>query len=232
MTGKWAVQFRMAVVAVMGVGLAAPVQASLGLDKVIVDLGGRGLPREDLEVFNSGNERLYVSIEPARIDEPGTPRERRVESLDPAVSGLLATPQKLILEPAERKLVRIAYVGADRSREVVYRVAIKPVAGSIRANTTALKVFVGYDVLVTVRPVAASGSLEAKRATNAIAFRNSSNTNVELSDGKQCDAAGTACTDLPPMRIYAGGDWQIPLRAGTVVRYAVTHNGVRQIREF
>lgn len=198
---------------------AVPAEAGIALSKVIVDLPADTPPRDDIEVSNDSNERQYVLAEPAVIQAPGTPQEKRVDSADPAVTGLLVTPQKLVLEPGERKLVRVALVAPRGSDERVYRLAIKPVAGTISAEQSALKVFIGYDVLIIVRPTVATGKVTATRTARAITFHNGSNASVEMSEGRQCDAAGRNCASLPAMRLYANADWTVPIERDTPVEY-------------
>lgn len=200
---------------------ASPARAGIALSKVIVDMPAEAPPRDDIEVSNDTQERQYVVAEPAMIRAPGTPQEARVDSSDPAVTGLLVTPQKMVLEPGERKLVRVALIAPRGSDERVYRLAIKPVAGSLSAEQTALKVFIGYDVLVIARPAAVTGKVTATRSSGAITFHNGSNTSVEMSDGRQCDANRKGCQSLPATRLYAGADWKVPIKYATPVQYKV-----------
>jgi P pilus assembly chaperone PapD len=211
---------------------AAPAQAGIVLSKVIVDLPGDGPPRDDIEVFNDSDERQYVVAEPALIQAPGTPAEKRVDSADPSVTGLLVTPQKLVLEPHQRKLIRVAVIAPRGADERVYRLAIKPVAGSVLAEGTALKVFLGYDALIIVRPMVATGKVTGKRTANALTLHNGSNASVELSQGRQCDGSGKGCRPLPAMRLYAGADWTVPITLDTPVSYTVQRGKVSTIETF
>lgn len=200
---------------------ATPAHAGIVLSKVILDLAADAPPRDDIEVTNDSQERQYVVADPAIIQDPGTPREKRVDSPDPTTTGLLVTPQKLVLEPGERKLVRVALVAPRDNAERVYRLAIRPVAGSVEAEKTALKVFVGYDVLIIARPATVTGKLTATRLAGTIVFHNGSNTSVEMSQGRQCDQAGANCTPLPATRLYAGADWSVAIAHDTPVQYKV-----------
>ena len=181
----------------------SPAAAELVLNQVIVDLLPGKVPRLDIEASNTGKERIYVVAEPAEIVNPGKPEEKRVSEPDPAKLGLLVTPQKMILEPGERKLVRIASIAPRGAAERIYRVTVKPVIGDVTATTTALKVLVGYDVLVIVRPTVMTGTVMATRSGNSLMLTNTGTTNVEIYDGKQCDASA-ACTKLRASRLYVG----------------------------
>jgi len=210
-----------AISALASATVTTPARAAVALSKVIVDLAPDAPPRDDIEITNTGDERQYIVAEPAVIQAPGTAQEKRIESSDPTVTGLLVSPQKLVLEPHESKLVRVALVVPRDQQERVFRLTIKPVAGTIEAEQTSLKVFVGYDVLVIARPVAITGEITASRSPGTITFHNGSNASVELADGRQCDASGNACVSLPATRLYAGADFAVPISRSTPVEYRI-----------
>ena len=216
-----------AAAAAIAIGAASPAAADLVLNMVVVDLVPGQPPRADIEASNTGSERIYVVAEPAEIVNPGRPDERRVASPDPAALGLLVTPQKMILEPGERKLVRIAAIAPPARTDRIYRVTIKPVAGDVSAATSALKILVGYDVLVIARPAVMTGTVTATRTGASMTLANTGTTNVELYEGRQCDPAGKNCAPLPSRRLYAGATWTIAIDPARPVDYKVkTGNAV------
>jgi P pilus assembly chaperone PapD len=200
-------------------GTATAARADMVLSQVIVDLLPGKPPREDVEVWNDSPERMYVLAEPFEIRNAGMAAEERVAVTDPEASGLLVSPLRLVLEPGERRMIRIAAIGPRPPSDRVYRVTIKPVAGAIEAEASALKVFVGYDTLVLVRPERATGDIEARRTGRTLTLRNTGNTAQELFDGRQCDPAGADCRDLPAKRLYPGASWDQPLPFDTPVSY-------------
>ena len=200
-------------------GLAQWAHAEMVLSQVIVDLLPGKPPRDDIEVFNDGPDRMYVAADPSEILGAGTPQERRVPATDPEQSGLLVSPQRLILAPGEHRTIRIAAVGDRPASDRVYRVAIKPVAGPVSAGESALKVLVGYDALVLVRPAQFTGDVIGERNGATLILSNAGNTAQELFDGKQCDAAGKDCRALPAKRLYPGATWQQTLPFSTPVTY-------------
>lgn len=208
-------------------GLGAPLclssaaNAQLVLSEVIVDFQPGKPPRSDIEAWNDSKERMYLSAEASEIVLPGQSGEQRVQNPDPEKLGLLVTPARMILEPGEHKLVRIAAIAAPGDRDRVYRVMIKPVAGGVAAQESALKILVGYDVLVMVRPAAPQPDVKATRTGKSITFRNGGNTNVELTDGRQCDEAGKQCKELGSKRLYEGTSWTQTLTYDTPVEYSV-----------
>lgn len=200
-------------------GLTAGARAEMVLSQVIVDLLPGKPPRDDIEVWNDGPERMYVSAEPFIIRAAGTPQETRIPAGEPDQAGILVAPQRLVLEPGERRTIRVAALGDRSPSDRVYRVAIKPVAGAVSADASALKVFVGYDALVLVRPERFTGDVIGERHGNTLTLTNSGNTAQELFDGKQCDAAGKDCRSLPAKRLYPGATWQQTLPFATPATY-------------
>ncbi|EZP55810.1 putative fimbrial protein TcfA [Sphingomonas sp. RIT328] len=200
---------------------ASPAAAQLVLSQVVVDLPPTAPPRVDVEAANGGTERMYVVAEPAEIIAPGTPDERRVVDPDPARSGLLVSPQKMILEPGEHRLIRIAAVAPHGARDRVYRVTVKPVAGEVTGAQSALKVLVGYDMLVIVRPQVMTDAVSARRDGTMLTLANDGSTSVELYDGRQCAAGGGDCRPLPAKRLYAGARWVQPVDPARSVTYTV-----------
>ena len=208
-------------VAASAAGIAAPSSAELVLNQVIVDLAPDKVPRMDIEASNTGKDRLYVVAEPAEIVDPGKPDEKRVVEPDPAKLGLLVTPQKMILEPGERKLIRIASIAPRGPVERIYRVTIKPVVGEVAATGAALKVLVGYDALVIVRPTVPTADVVGTRHGDQLTLTNSGTTNAEIYDGRQCDAGGHDCKVLAARRLYAGASLTQPIDPTRPVDYRI-----------
>jgi len=216
---------RKAAFALFGIAaLLLPVSsasADIVLSELIVELQPGKHAREDIEIWNKDPTRAYVAVEPAEIVGAGRPDQRRLEEPDPAKLGLLVAPARMILEPGQRKLIRIAALGAEQDRERVYRVTVKPVAGALESETSGLKVLVGYDVLVLVRPAEARPNVTGTRTGKVLALRNEGNVSVELTSGRQCDGAGQHCVELPGKRLYAGAVWTETLPANGPVDYSV-----------
>jgi hypothetical protein len=198
----------------------APARANRSLSKVIVDFAPAAPSRDDIEITNRGDEVLYVSVEPFEVIEPGQPGEHRVGNPDPRVLGLLVSPNQLVLGPGERKIVRFSLLERPVEMDRVYRVAIQPVVGELTAQRSALKIVVGYDVLVIARPLDGRPVLSVFREGADLEIRNLGNTNALLFDGRQCDEQ-ESCVDLPSKRIYPGGAWQVQLPGEGPVRYLV-----------
>ena len=218
--------------ALLNGALQTPAHAEMVLSKVIVDMPGGRAASDDVEVANEGPDRLYVVVEPSEIVDPGLLSQRRVAVTDPSASGLLVSPQRLILEPGQRRLVRVSRIPPASERDRVYRVTVKPVAGPLSARSDAIKVYVGYDVLVIQRPTAVSGEIRGVRRGRSLEIENSANTAWELFDGRQCDASGGDCKPLPATRLYSGATWTVQLPYDTKVEFKVANGGSTTVKHF
>lgn len=196
-----------ACVAALVAFVAAPAASEITLSQLIVDLNASGRAK-DIEIFNDGDERAYVLIEPREILRPGQQAEAAFTSPDPEKLGLLVSPRKLILEPRQRRLLRIADISPQHGSERVYRVSVKPQVGEVTAKQSGLKLLIGYDMLVISRPDdATSANLKGRRENGRLLIENAGNASVELESGRKCNAARTQCKDIGGKRIYAGASW-------------------------
>lgn len=203
----------------------SPAAAGITVSQMVIDMRPGASRATDVEIFNDSPERSFISVEPREIVDPGSARERGVASPDPAKLGLLVSPNRLILEPHQRRRLRIAALAPPADRERVYRVTVKPVAGDVSSADSGLKLLVGYDLLVLVRPAVARPGITASRAGGTLVITNGGNSSVELMEGKQCEAAGKGCRPLPGKRLYAGASWTQPLQGSGAAEYKVRSVG-------
>lgn len=197
-----------------------PASAELTVSQLIVEFVPSATTT-DIEIANNSSERSYISVEPREILSPGLANERPFVSPDPAALGLIASPARMVLEPRQSRTIRLAAISSELLRERVYRVTVKPVVGDVTSDESGLKLLVGYDLLVLVRPAKPVVALVAKRDQNGLTLTNNGNASVELSDGKQCDKSGAPCQPLPSKRLYAGASWTQAFSAGAVGEYRV-----------
>ena len=204
---------------------SSPARAELVLSELIVDLQPGKQIRDDVEVWNNSPDRSFVSVEPREIINPSLPSQSVRLDPDPDKLGLLVSPTRMILEPGQRKLVRIATFSQNADREHVYRVTIKPVVGSIQTEDTGLKIVVGYDVLVIVRPAQPLANVNAVRSGRKLTLSNSGNVSVEIVDGRQCNGTHAQCTQLPGKRLYPGASWTVDLPSDLPAEYTLRSPG-------
>jgi P pilus assembly chaperone PapD len=211
---------------------SSPARAELVVSQLIVEFKP-GAPRTaDIEVFNNSDERSYAVVEPRELVDPGTSHEKPFATPDPARLGLLVSPARFILEPQQRRTLRIAAIGDAGGRERVYRVTVKPVAGEVQGSETGLKLLVGYDLLVLLRPPTVRNAIRSQRNGLELTLSNDGNSSVELAEGKQCDPSGKGCQPLPAKRLYAGAAWTQQLKPGAVGEYHVRSAGGWSILKF
>jgi P pilus assembly chaperone PapD len=230
MTGK--ILFRMVLSAALLSFAVSSAEAGIVLSELIVELQPGKQLKDDIEVWNDSPDRAYVTVDPREILHPGTADEMVRKDPDPEKLGLLVTPTRMVLEPGQRKLIRLATLAAPSANERIYRVTVKPVVGDLQAQNSGLKILVGYDVLVLVRPTVSSPNVSAVRSGRTLNFSNSGNASVELVDGRQCDSSRIHCVDLPGKRLYAGASWNEQLNSDLPVEYTIKEGGRVDRRTF
>lgn len=214
-----------AAVASAAVEFSVPAQAGIVLSELIVELAPGKQMSDDVEVLNDSPERAFVAVEPREIVNPGSATQSSRQDPDPEKLGILVSPARMILEPGQRKLVRFADLAPPADRERVYRVTVKPVTGPIQSDASGLKVLLGYDVLVLVRPAQLHPDVLGLRSGRSLTFNNRGNVSVEVVDGRQCPADHSACTPLPGKRIYPGGTWRVELQSDQPAEYTLKSPG-------
>ena len=142
-----------------------------------------------------------------------------MQSPDPEALGLIATPGRVILEPGQRKFLRLATLQPPGDADRVFRVTIKPVVGGANGETTGLKLLVGYDMLVIQRAREPHAEVSATRTSTSLRLKNDGNTNAELFRGRQCPPTTAACADMPAERLYPGAEAVVPANPGWKVQY-------------
>lgn len=221
-----------------------PVSAGMSLSQAIIHFEDGGERSSDVEVFNQGKETLYIRVIPSIVINPGTEQEARETYRDPRNTGLLVSPQRLVIAPGSRKRIRFvrldhpstktsndnqtATTKLDVENDRVFRVLVKPEVGDIQSDQTAVKIVVAYEVLVLSQPRNPKVSLEAKLMGKKLHIVNHGNTNVLLLEGYQCpkeqsvDDKVNQCVNLGGKRIYAGNEWQIEVPYKTPVTYQIS----------
>jgi P pilus assembly chaperone PapD len=232
MTGAMKLSARLILLFLLVIQPISKANADIVLSQLIVELQPGKHGRDDIEIWNSGTDRAYVALEPREVVNAGLSSETRREEPDPEKLGLLVSPARMILEPGQRKIARIADIAPASDRERIYRVTVKPVAGPLESTDSALKVLIGYDVLVLVRPTELRLDISARRSGNSVVFRNDGNASVELIKGRQCDETRAHCTDLPGKRLYPGAQWSETLQSSGPVDYTIRSPAGSERRSF
>ena len=191
--------------------------------------------RKDIEVENPSSETLYVEITPALVHNPGTKNEKRETINDPRKSGLLVTPNKIVVPPGGRKLVRIVSLNSADDEEHVYRVTFKPIVGDVETEQIGVKILIGYEILVLKQPATPKANLVTTRNGKTLSFVNKGNTNVLLRQGTQCpndSQKADDCETLRGKRLYPGNEWSVQLPYSKPVEYQLSVGTKNSIKTF
>lgn len=193
--------------------LSSPAYAEFAMSEMIVDFGPDAPRQHDIEIISQGKDTQYIATETNVVENPGLANEKREMVTDPQKSGLMITPNKMVLTAGARKQMRLLLLKPQSDTDQIFRLVVKPVIEGVDDNKQrlALKVLVGYEALVIVRPKDPKIDLTAVRKGNSLTLTNKGNTNANLQSGQQCDATGSNCKEVNVTRIYAGQEWTTTL---------------------
>lgn len=189
--------------------------------------------KQDVVVFNSDQlNNLYLQVDPYVVSNPGEPDQELV-SLPPGESpDFLASPNRLIVPPGSRSLVRMLNLGAPSAEERVYRINLIPVsappelaAAESDAVRSRLDIVVAYQVLAIVLPIDPEPVVNYSRNGNTVTFSNSGNANYLITDSFQCNPiAEDECVELVDKRIYPGNTWEMELPFNGAATFKIRTN--------
>lgn len=206
---------------------ASTSQASMMLDKAIVHFGPGAPNRQDVEIRNPDKEPMYIKVEILEVLNPGMENEQRKVVTNPKAAKFLVTPSKLVIPPGGRKSVRMLNIGKLPSdKDKVFRINLTPVTPDVEAKQMAIKVVVGYQLLVLIQPDAPQADIQATRTGKKLVLHNAGNTNVLLRSGSNCPEQAPpvkpsteGCVELQSKRLYAGNTAEVELTYDTPVEY-------------
>ena len=209
--------------------------ADMILNKSIIYFEPGEPNREDLEIHNPTNDPLYVKVTPKIVRNPGTNDQAREVYDNPKEAGLLVSPNKLIVPPNSRKLLRIVNLIPGAKDERVYRVSITPVAGELEASKSGVKILIGYEVLVIVHPANGNYELTHEIANNTLSITNQGTQNVLLRKGKQCPPNNedeSLCEHYQGKRLYPGNKWTVDLASSQPVTFFLSKGKEHSVHVF
>lgn len=216
--------------------IAGSVQASMVLDRTIIEFEPGAVPRQDVSVFNPGDNPLFIKVEVLEVSDPGTPDERREAVRDPQAIGFIATPRRLTVPAGARRLVRLVNLKGHGAVERVYRVNLRPVPPPLESDTMAIRVMIAYQLLIFVKPANPVVKFDARREGDTLHLHNSGNVNVRLFDGRQCVSGGPVdgedCQSVRGRRLYPGNEVELALPLDRPVSFRVEAEGRRNRRTF
>ncbi len=208
--------------------LLSVAQAQISVSRSVIEFS-KAAKVQDVEIVNSGKNKVYLDLKVAEIINPESDNAQRVELEDPRTSPLIVSPRQLLIPPGERRRMRVILRKPATDKDRVFRLAVRPYTGSVKIDqagtdkkSSAIKVLVGYDLLLLSRPDKLKPDIEVSRSAQRISFTNHGNTNVLLRKIEQCDSNGGDCIELQPNRLYAGESYSVALpRTGSATQYPV-----------
>ena len=194
--------------------------ANISVSPLIVNFTKADQHIQNIRVFNIGDDKAYVRIATSLVKAPGAKNSTNVDIKNPRELGILVSPKKMVIPVGQSRLVRILLTKPVDNDERIYQIKIFPTVGDIHANSNGVKVLIGYGVRVVVRPNDPQPNILITRNGKQITAINKGNTNAILYDGKQCNAAGNACKDLPSHRLFAGNIWEFTAPYSSPVKFS------------
>ncbi len=205
---------------ILGLFIAQPARAEFLISNAVIEFTADSPHQQDIELIGRGQEGDYIASEVTEVIHPGMPDERRQVLDNPSKAGLLVTPDKTILPAGAHKVLRFVLLKAPDAEEHIYRVAIKPVIKGLNGNgKLGLKILVGYEVLVIVRPTPLQPDYKANRTGKTFTIQNTGNTDILFQAGQQC--VNDKCETPPVMRVYPEQTNKVTLPLNTAVQYSV-----------
>ena len=203
-------------------------QAQITVSKSVLEFSSGNLI-QDVEIQNSADYKIFLNMSVAHILDPADISPTRVELTDPRTSPVLVSPKQLLIPPGQRKRLRVILRQPPTDIDSIYRLTIKPFIGDVEISNddsggkaSALKVLLGYDLLLVARPENAQAELDVERTEQYLRFANKGNTNILIRRMIQCDRSGEDCVNLQPNRLYAGETYEVELpKQGSAEQFPV-----------
>lgn len=211
--------------------LATPAAAGISITPAVVIIDARS-GDNTIIVTNDGNELAFVTARVRSVDAPGEKDERLRFEANPATAGLLATPNRLVLEPGERRAIRLLTLNPASDADRVWRVHIAPSIGKLKEGQSGVAFEIAYDALIIQRAAGAKPAISGQRSGNQLSLTNAGNSFAMIGAVEQC--RGGACTKLQGRRLYAGKTWiaDLPDPADPVSVTVEAANGQKEVLRF
>lgn len=228
-------QMRNWVYGLLAISLAMPAHAEFTLSTAVIEFTNNGTMQQDIELTSRSNEEEYIENELYEITNPGQENEARQLVENPVEAGMMVTPDKAILAGNGRRLVRFVLLNPPGEREKVFRATIKPVVNDIVTEAKmGLKLLIGYEVLVIVRPATITPDFSITRAGREVTVMNRGNSNILIEPGRQCPSGVSEqeqCKSTSAMRVYAGTSTKMELPFDAPVTYHLWDGRKNSARE-
>ncbi|MCP4702155.1 MAG: hypothetical protein GY862_35635 [Gammaproteobacteria bacterium] len=194
---------------------------------------------QDVEVINTGRETLYAQVSVFKVPHPEISSKQREALTDPRSAGLLVSPKRMMIPAGRKKLLRLMVRLPATDKDLVYRVRVEPKIGGMKggkgqkqAKQIGVKILVGYEMLVIVRPQDAKPDVRVEREGRRLKFSNQGNTSLLIRKLLQCSEDGSDCAELTGWRLYAGEQWEVELPRDGAVDVYESYSMQNSVRRF
>lgn len=196
------------------------IYAALVVNRSIITYDNPAVNREDVVIINSSNdENLFVQVDPFEVQNPGSQSQQLIPLEISDNPEFLVTPNRLVIAPGGRSLVRFLNLMPPADTERVYRVNLTPITPPAELEeatggdiSSRLEVVVAYQVLVIILPENPDPEVVMNRDGRLATFTNPGNSNYLLTDGEQCNPQDrNDCVALEDRRVYPGNNWSLNL---------------------
>jgi P pilus assembly chaperone PapD len=196
------------------------IYAALIVNRSIITYDNPSVNREDVVIINSDQQaNLYIQVDPFKVVNAGQESQELLVLDITDNPEFLVTPNRLVIAPGGRSLVRFLNLLPPAEEERIYRVNLTPITppaeygtGNAEEIRSRLEVVVAYQILVIILPDTPNPEMRMNRDGILASFTNTGNSNYLLTDGQQCDPENPViCQPLEDRRVYSGNNWQLTL---------------------
>ncbi len=188
--------------------------ASISLNKVIVNFKPGQRPVSNIIVTNSGKETFKIETVTVKVLNSGRP-----DKVESSTKELVAAPSSFELGPGKSRSVRIVLRKFPEDMESIYRVRFMPDKPTIyKEQKTAredvslsLGMIVTMGALIIVDPVNPKPKISFERGNKKITFKNEGNVTVHLQRENVCNEDRSECIMVYGKKIYPNSVWELPI---------------------
>jgi P pilus assembly chaperone PapD len=187
---------------------------------------------QNFKIFNmSKKQTAYVTLTTYAVPNPGEKSSQKTKTKvslgDALKSGLTVSRNRVEIMPGQSKTVRLSNVlPSSPKKDKVFEVEVMPAVGKLvpvqhktKDVEGGIRIVVGYDVGVVIRPEHATAVVTVTRKGDEATFRNSGNSNALISKLKQCRSKDHCVALKNEKRLYAGNVWTVKLKKDEPVQY-------------
>ena len=167
--------------------LADCAHAGIQVSPMIISLNNQNDYSGTVSVYSTSTETQYIKVIVKKILFPGTSQQKEIPASPGDAEGLVVSPQRFILSPQGKHIVRLLPVNEPQD-ESVYRVYISSVPDEDKMdkedNKANIAINVIWGALVYVKPKNSIISLSYDRDTGQLI--NHGNVHIRISDYGFC----------------------------------------------